>query len=150
MMRRLFGEGRMSVVIRLLVLSALSGALAGCEKPPMSPTGERIDGPYVLSSEILSASPGKLVCYQKIKGGCELRVPPPVVRLGWDGNFISAAVRKTGAPETLDYYYIVRDFDGPRADVSRVVRGPFDEAAFIEERRKHGVPGVAPLGAAAD
>lgn len=125
-------------------------ALSGCGKGPTPPFGDRIDGPYVLAADLVSVSPGKAVCYQRPEGGCDLRIGPPVVSLGWDEDFISAAVRKTGEPETRDYYYIVRDFDGPRADIARVVRGPFDEKKFIEERRKHGVPGVAPLGGDAD
>ncbi|MEK7266304.1 MAG: hypothetical protein AAB227_09420 [Pseudomonadota bacterium] len=138
----------MAGYLKIAVGAAISLAAIGCEKPALSPVGERIDGPYVLTSEILSASPGKVICYQILNDGCDLRVPPPVVRLGWDENFISAAVRKIGEPDAVDYYYIVRDFDGPGADVARVVRGPYDEAAFIDERRKHGVPGVAPIGSA--
>lgn len=137
----------MAGYFRTVFMTALSLAGFGCAKPPMPPAGERIDGPYVLAAEIFSASPGKVICYQKMNDGCELRVPPPVVKIGRDENFISAAVRRIGDPDAVDYYYIVRDFDGPRADVARVVRGPFDEAKFIEERRKHGVPGVAPIDA---
>jgi hypothetical protein len=133
---------------RAAYLVAFILAPAGCVRPPLPPIGERIDGPYVLAAEIVSNNPGKMVCYQRATGGCDLRIAPPVVRLGWDEDFVSAAVRKAGAPETLDYYYIVRDFDGPDADIMRVVKGPFDEAEFIEERRKHGVPGVAPLAPA--
>lgn len=126
----------------------LSAALSGCVRPPLPPAGERIDGPYVLAAEIVSVNPGKMICYQTPGGKCIARIAPPVVRLGWDEDFISAAVRKIGEPDTLEYYYIVRDFDGPRAEIVRVVRGPFNEAKFIEERRKHGVPGVSPIGPA--
>lgn len=135
----------MAGLFRFPLMATVCIAAAGCQKPPLSPVGARIDGPYVLTAEILSASPGKVVCYQKLKGGCDPRIPPPVVRLGWDEDFISAAVKRIGEPKALDYYYIVRDFDGPRADVARAVRGPYDEAKFIEERRKHGVPGVASI-----
>lgn len=133
---------------RFGILTAFAAAVIGCEKPPLSPVGERIDGPYVLSPQILSPAAGKMICYQKFSGGCDLRIAPPVAALGWDEDFISVAVRQTGEPSTLSYYYIVRDFDGPRADIARAVRGPFDEQKFIEERRRHGVPGVAPLDGA--
>lgn len=121
-------------------------AVSACGKGSLPPLGERIDGPYILAANVVGADPGKMICYQRIGDGCDLRIGPPVVSLGWDEDFISAAVRKTGEPGALDYYYIVRDFDGPRADLARAVRGPFDEKKFIEERRKHGVPGVSPLG----
>lgn len=123
-------------------------AAAGCEKPP--PFGARIDGPYMLASESLGDGRGIAICYRKPDGDCVSRVPSPVVRLGWDEDFISAAVGNAGDPGALEYYYIVRDFDGPRADKERVVRGSYDEAGFIEERRKHGVPGVAPITIRAD
>jgi hypothetical protein len=132
------------------LFAAALAALASCEKPVMAPIGAVIDGPYRLTSGFPGADPGEAVCYRKLGGGCDLRIGPAVVQLGWDEDFIAAAVRKPGEPEAVDYYYIVRDFDGPRADVKRVVRGPFDEKKFIEERRKHGVPGVAPLTASAD
>ena len=137
--------------IRSVVIStAALAALASCEKPVIGPIGAVIDGPYMLTNAIIGANPGKSVCYQKLSGGCDPRIGPGVVELGWDEDFVAAAVRKPGEPDAVDYYYIVRDFDGPRADVTRVVRGPYDEKKFIEERRKHGVPGVAPLTAPAD
>jgi len=137
--------------IRYAAISAAAlAALASCEKPVIGPIGAVIDGPYVLTGEFIGTSPGKSVCYQKLSGGCDPRIGPGVVQLGWDEDFVAAAVRKPGEPDAVDYYYIVRDFDGPRADVTRVVRGPYDEKKFIEERRKHGVPGVAPLTAQAD
>ncbi|MFZ5616628.1 MAG: hypothetical protein ACOZAA_04815 [Pseudomonadota bacterium] len=126
----------------LLALSvALTATLGGCERPPPF-AGRQIDGPYYLTASILSPSAGRLICYRLQSGGCDARIAPPVVLLGWDEDFISAAIRPVGEPKTLRYFYIVRDFDGPRADIARVVRGPFDEKKFIEERRKHGVPGV--------
>lgn len=138
------GKVRGGLLIGVLI------AVSGCGKGPAPPFGDRIDGPYVLVADLVSVNPGKAVCYQKLESGCDLRVGPPVVSLGWDEDFISAAVRKVGEPGALDYYYIVRDFDGPRADVARAVKGPFDEKKFIEERRKHGVPGVAPLSGNSD
>lgn len=132
------------------LLIGVTMAISACGKGPLPPVGERIDGPYILAADVIGVDPGKMICYLKIEGGCDLRIGPPVVSLGWDEDFISAAVRKTGEPGALDYYYIVRDFDGPRADIARAVRGPFDEKKFVEERRKHGVPDVAPLGAGAD
>ena len=140
----------MAACFRLVFWTALSLTAYGCEKPQLTPIGARIDGPYVLAADILGAAPGKLICYQKLDDGCEKRVPAPVVKLGWDEDFVSAAVGKIGDPDALQYYYIVRDFDGPRAGADRAVRGPYDEGAFIEERRKHGVPGVAPIGAASN
>ncbi len=79
-------------------------------------------------------------------GACDLRVPPSVDAVGVNDDFISARVRAPGAPSDdplkKRYYYIVRDFDGPHPDLARTVRGPYDEGAFNEQRRKHGVPGV--------
>lgn len=124
----------------------LALALTACGNvDPLPPIGERIDGPYYLTTKFISADPGHSICYSKPRAGCDLRIASPVIELGWDEDFISAAVRKPGAPAELSYYYIVRDFDGPRADVKRVVRGPYDAKAFLAERRAHGVPGVFPL-----
>ena len=134
--------------IPCLAIVAAAG-LSACEKPPLGFAGARIDGPYFLVADLISANPGRAVCYQPPKGGCDERIKPRVVAIGWDEDFISAAVEAAGAPGERAYFYIVRDFDGPRADVERAVRGSFSEKEFIEERRKHGVPGVRDLGPAA-
>lgn len=128
----------------IIVLAAFAAMLAGCEKPPAF-LGRPIDGPYFLTSSLVNPAAGQSVCYRKWTGACDLRIAPPVFLLGWNEDFIAAGVHPVGDPDAVVYYYIVRDFDGPRADVARVVRGPFDEKKFIEERRKHGVPGVAEI-----
>lgn len=119
------------------------GAALGSGCKSQTVVGEAIDGPYYLSASILSPGGGKGICYLRRSGACDPRVPPSVVSIGRNSDFISAAIRSAGDPSALYYYYIVRDFDGPNADLARTVRGPYDEAAFNEERRKHGVPAVA-------
>lgn len=143
-MERLIGERRDGWKVAYIALAAFAGTLSGCERPTTF-AGQHIDGPYYLTSSLLGPGAGRHICYRRPPGGCDLRVAPPVVLLCWDEDFISAAVQPASEPETLQYYYIVRDFDGPRADIARVVRGPFDEKKFNEERRKHGVPGVSEI-----
>ncbi|OFX00190.1 MAG: hypothetical protein A3E78_06320 [Alphaproteobacteria bacterium RIFCSPHIGHO2_12_FULL_63_12] len=135
----------MTLGVRAGFALAIIAALVGCDRPAPPLGGVRIDGPYMLVGDVVMVETGKLICYQKFTGGCDQRIAAPVVELGWDDDFIAAAVRKVGAPDERDYYYIVRDFDGPRADPARAVKGPFSEEKFVDERRKHGVPGVAPL-----
>lgn len=122
-------------------IAACALLVAACDKPPVV-VGDAIDGPYYLSAAILSSGGGKMICYLKKSGACEMRVPPSVKSVGVNADFISAGVASAGAPDKMIYYYIVRDFDGPQADLARAVRGPYDEKGFLEQRRKHGVPGV--------
>jgi hypothetical protein len=127
----------------ILAAVAFFGAslVAGCGRPPVA-AGDAIDGPYYLSALLLNPAAGKGVCYLRKSGVCDPRIPPSVVSLGRSADFISAGVKPIGEPDLVVYYYLVRDRDGPDADQALVLRGPYDAAAFDEERRKHGVPAV--------
>ncbi len=135
----------MGGIFQRAAIPAMAALLIGCEAPPPA-SGSPIDGPYFLSAGAMIPG-GRMICYRRPTGACDLRVPPPVLAYGWDEDFVSAAVRSAGDPNVVLYFYVVREFDGPRADVARAVRGPFDEKAFIGERRRHGVPGVAEMPA---
>jgi hypothetical protein len=113
-------------------------ATAGCKPGELFVHDEPIDGPYRLRA---AASAAELhICYERKNGACDLRVPGRVFAIGFDEDFIVAAVRPMGDESKKAFYYIVRDFDGPRADVTRAVRGPFGNGDFVEEMKKHGVP----------
>lgn len=117
----------------LAILSA-----AGCKPGALYSHDEPIDGPYRLRAFVDASE--LHVCYERMNGACDLRVPGRVFAIAFDENFIVAAVRPLNIESRKVFYYVVRDFDGPRVDVTRAVRGPFENDAFVEEMRKHGVP----------
>lgn len=113
-------------------------AAAGCTPGALYLHDEPIDGPYHLRAPADAAE--MHVCYLRSSGACDLRIPGRVFAIGYDEDFIAAAVRPLNIDSKKVFYYVVRDFDGPRADVKRVVRGPFENDAFVKEMREHGVP----------
>ena len=113
-------------------------AAAGCAPGALYNYDEPIDGLYRLRAVLEDAE--LHVCYERANGVCDLRIPGRVFAIGYDDHFIVAAVRPLNIQSKKLFYYVVRDFDGPRADVTRAVRGPFENDAFVEEMREHGVP----------
>lgn len=134
----------MNLALRMRILIGAALLVVSCDNAPTA-VGDHVAGRYYLSSSAFSPGAGRTICYLRQNGACDLRVPPSVALIGVSGDFISAGVTAPGDPQTIHYYYIVREFDGPFADLKRTVRGPFNEAAFLAERRKHGVPGVAKI-----
>ncbi|MFN3959549.1 MAG: hypothetical protein ACK4NP_06510 [Parvularculaceae bacterium] len=112
-------------------------AAAGCKPGELFVHDEPIVGPYRLRA---AASAAELhICYERKNGACDLRVPGRVFAIGFDDDFVAAAVHPLGDQSKKAFYYVVRDFDGPSADVMRAVRGPFENEDFVEEMKKHGV-----------
>ncbi len=103
--------GPFRLIASLLVALAF---LPGCEKP--NEAGTTLDGPYRLYSGLASPGAGKIICYARRGGGCDIRVPPSVTAYGADDEFVTAAVRRATDAAITDYYFIVRDFDDPEAD----------------------------------
>lgn len=67
-------------------------------------------------------------------------MPGRMFAIAHDEGFIAAAVRPLNINSKKAFDHIGRDFDGPRADVKRAVRGPFEHDDFVREMRDHGVP----------
>lgn len=96
-----------------LILGAL--LVAACN-PEAIIAGDLIDGRYYLASDASDQPSGRVVCYRKSNGACDIRVPGPVARIGFDDEYISAEVARGNDPEASDYYFIVRLFDSQYAD----------------------------------
>ncbi len=111
---------------------------AGCAPGALYSHDEPIDGPYRLRAVLDAAE--MHICYERTNGVCDLRIPGRVFALTHDEDFIVAAVRPLNIQSKKLFYYVVRDFDGPRADLTRAVRGPFENDAFVKEMQEHGVP----------
>lgn len=113
-------------------------AAAGCTPGSIFLYDEPVDGPYRLRAFAEAAD--MHICYEQRHGACDLRVPGRVFAISFDEDFIAAAVRPLGVEEKKVFYYVVRDFDGPRGDVKRAVRGPYENDEFVRQMREHGVP----------
>lgn len=121
------------------VAAALAALMAGaCAPGAIFLHDEPVDGPYRLRAVADAAE--MHVCYARRNGACDLRIPGRVFAIAHDEDFIAAAVRPLNIESKKVFYYVVRDFDGPRADVKRAVRGPFEHDDFVREMREHGVP----------
>lgn len=127
--------------MRFFVKAAAAFAVvmaAGCTPGALYFHDERIDGPYRLRAVLGAAD--MQICYERSNGACDCRIPGRVFAVAHDEDFIVAAVRPPDDPSKKVFYYIVRAFDGPRADVERAVRGPYANDAFVKEMKEHGVP----------
>lgn len=113
-------------------------AATGCAPGVILVHDEPIDGPYRLRAAADAAE--MHVCYERTSGACDLRIPGRVFAVAHDEDFIVAAVHPLNVETKKVFYYVVRDFDGPRADVKRAVRGPFEHDDFVVEMKEHGVP----------
>jgi hypothetical protein len=111
-----------------LILGAL--LLAACN-PTEIFSGDLIDGRYYLAAAASDSGSGKMVCYRKSNGACDIRVPGPVTAIGYDDDFISAEIRNGSDPAEDDYYFIVRLFDSQYANGAQcldVERGRIESA----------------------
>lgn len=126
---------------KLWALAAL--AAAGCG----AAADEEVDGPYRLVAPDIDWD--MALCYDIGEGGCAGRVPPTVFAVGFDQRYVVAARHPHEFTSTrldkskTEYFYIIRSDDGPRADTAKVVRGPFDRAAFDRETRRLGLPALS-------
>jgi len=121
-----------------IVVGFAASALAGCGGPVLD---EQIDGPYRLRATDLKQE--RMVCYGF--DPCMERIPAFIVAVGSNADFVVALQQPPkdgGAPSSgADaYYYIDRKADGPTADPSVAVHGPFDLAAFSAEQARLGLP----------
>jgi hypothetical protein len=123
---------------RSTVAAAAALAAAACAPASILFRDDPIDGPYRLRAVADAAETH--ICYQQGSGACDLRIPGRVFAIAHDEDFVAAAVHPLNVETKKIFYYVVRDFDGPRADVRRAVRGPFEHDDFVEEMREHGVP----------
>ena len=97
---------------------------------------EKLDGNYVL------VSPDRLdelkLSYLLEDGNCVGRVKGPVVLVGWNSACVVAARRSAGS--SLEYYIVNRQLDGPYAETSKVVTGPFSQVQYLAQQRAQGLP----------
>lgn len=113
---------------RVLGLIAAILLTAGCEPKPIF-SDDPIGGPYYLASSLATGGSGRTICYERKRGGCDIRVPHNVVKIGADDAFIAAEVARPTDPAVKDYYLIVRLFDAPRADGARCLKAERKAAA---------------------
>lgn len=126
----------MKIAKSAAAIAAVSAA--ACTPGSLFLHDEPIDGPYRLRAVADAAE--LHVCYARTNGACDLRIPGRIFAIAHDEDFLVAAVHPLNIGTKKVFYYVVRDFDGPRADVKRAVRGPFEHDAFVKEMREHGVP----------
>lgn len=104
-------------MIRLIAAGLAAAAIASCAQEPQQ--AEALGSRYRLKADIASPGGGKAICYARPNGKCDIRVPATVRRIGANDDFISAEVERIGLPGAMHYYFVVRDFDNPRADGAR-------------------------------
>lgn len=124
-------------------LSALAATflIAGCGVPVVD---EKIDGPYRIFAP--DAEDQTSVSYELGDGGGVIgRIPPRVIAVGHNAEFITAEVRPSGDQMSSEFYYIIRRLDGVSVDPSVSVRGPFSATVFEEERSRLGLPVPKPI-----
>lgn len=100
--------------LRLAALALAAASIFACTKKIDDGTG--FEGPYRLHAGLASPSGGAVVCYARAGGRCDIRVPSSVIAYGADSEFVTASVRRATDASTIDYYFVVRDFDSPRAN----------------------------------
>ena len=116
--------------------------LAACF--PFDYDGEKITGPYEIVA--IDTDEATSLSYDLGDGGSIGRVSETVFAVGWNDKYIVAARHPhTFSQPTLDktqteYFYIIRSKDGPYVDPSVAVKGPYDEAAFAQEKGRLGLP----------
>ena len=98
---------------------------------------ERIDGPYRLSA--IDVDEEMSVCYD-LGDACVGRIPGTVFAVGSNAAYVVAARHPANDRSRTEYYYLIRELDGPLVDPSVTVRGPFDLKAFQAEAERLGLP----------
>ena len=82
------------------------------------------------------------VCYGLGNGDCVGRIPQTVFAVGWDKSYVVAARHPKNDKSKVEYFYIIRAFDGPYVDPSMAVKGPFDSRSFEQERQRLALPAL--------
>jgi hypothetical protein len=98
---------------------------------------QKIDGPYRLVA--IDVDEQMDVCYS-IQDACVGRISETVFAVGHDASYIVAARHPSNNRKITEYFYLVRSMDGPVADPSASVRGPFDAETFEAERIRLRLP----------
>jgi len=98
---------------------------------------DNIDGPYHLVA--IDVNEQMEVCYN-IKNACVGRIGETVFAVGHDASYVVAARHPSNNRTETQYFYLIRSLDGPMADPSSSVRGPFDAANFESERARLRLP----------
>jgi hypothetical protein len=98
---------------------------------------QKIDGPYRLVA--IDVEEQMDVCYS-IQDACVGRIGETVFAVGHDASYIVAARHPSNNRKVTEYLYLVRSMDGPIADPSASVRGPFDADKFEAERVRLRLP----------
>lgn len=119
-----------------LAIALLSAALAGCS---YGEPEEHVSGPYT----VLNAYPGGparlAYVFDPVQGSSIGRVSETVVAVGADANHVIVKRHPERNWDVTEYYIIDRRLDGPYADRSVCVAGPFDRNRFHLERLARGV-----------
>lgn len=100
---------------------------------------ERIDGPYRLVA--VDVNTEMIVCYD-LGRDCIGRIPETVFAVGADAKHVVAARHPHGDRSRTEYYYLIRELDGPLVGPKVAVRGPFDSQAFEVERQRLALPSL--------
>jgi hypothetical protein len=98
---------------------------------------QKIDGPYRLVAIDVDEQMG--VCYS-IPDACIGRISETVFAVGHDPSYIVAARHPSNNRNITEYFYLIRSMDGPNADPSASVRGPFNADQFELERARLRLP----------
>jgi hypothetical protein len=98
---------------------------------------QKIDGPYPLVA--IDVDEEMDVCYS-IQDACVGRISETVFAVGHDASYIVAARHPSNNRKITEYFYLVRSMDGPVADPSASVRGPFDAETFEAEKSRLRLP----------
>lgn len=98
---------------------------------------QTIDGPYRLVA--IDVMEQMDVCYS-IQDACVGRIPETVFAVGHDASYIVAARHPLNNRQVTEYFYLIRSIDGPIADPSASVRGPFDAGKFEAQRVRLRLP----------
>ena len=96
-----------------------------------------IDGPYRLVA--IDVDEQMDVCYA-IQDACVGRIGETVFAVGHDASYIVAARHPSNNRKVTEYFYLVRSTDGPIADPSASVRGPYEADKFEAERIRLRLP----------
>ena len=125
--------------LRAIGCSVLVLGLCSCGQPVRY---EKIDGPYiVVAADVVE---DRHLAYDLGNGASIGRVGATVIGIGHDLRYITVQRQPQSAPQTIEYYYVVRDLDGPSAPTD-AVKGPFDESTFRAEVARLGLPDLKPV-----
>jgi hypothetical protein len=108
-------------------------ALAGCGFAHDEP----VAGPYRLVA--VDSGEQMSLCYS-LDENCVGRVGPTVFEAGANDAYVVAARHPGNDKRRAEYFYLIRELDGPDADPSIAVRGPFDEATYRQQEARLGLP----------